>query len=139
MTISDSTIRQNIFADIRSLINSNMSSWGASVTPALLGFHPDSNTVSMPTIVLDLVNVNEDNYTIDTSRSVSNKTITVVIFVYTKRNDDAEKICDGLTAMFRANNVPGIFCTNVSEDHSVITPNENKVKLKTLSFTFMRR
>lgn len=139
MTISDSTIRQNVFADIRSLINSNMSSWGASVTPVLLGYHPDTNTVAFPTIVLDLVNVNEDNYTIDTTRSVSDKTITAVVFVYTKRNDDAEKICDGITSMFRANTLSGMFCTNVSEDHSVITPNENKVKLKTLSFTFMRR
>jgi hypothetical protein len=139
MAISDSTIRQNVFSDVRTILSNGLSTWGASATPVLLGYHPDTNTVVFPTIVLDLVNVNEDNYTIDSSRSVSDKTITVAVFVYTKRNDDAEKISDGVTSAFRSNQITGMYLTSVSEDHSVITPNDNKVKLKTLSFTFRRR
>lgn len=139
MTISDSTLRQNVFADIRSLINSNMSSWNTSVTPTLYGYHPDINSTSFPAIILDLVNVEENTYTIDNSRSVSNKNITVAVFVYGKRNDDVEKICDGLTAMFRSNQITGLMLNNVSEDNSIVTPNDVKIKLKTLSFTFLRR
>jgi len=139
MTISDSTIRRNVFSEVRTILNNGLSTWGASVTPVLLAFHPDTNTVAFPTIVLDLVNVNEDNYTVDTTRSTSDKTISVVVFVYTKRNDDAEMISDGITSAFRSNQISGMYLTSVSEDHSVITPNDNKVKLKTLSFTFKRR
>ena len=114
-----------------------MSSWASGT--ALYGGYPDTASIVYPNIVLMPIEVGEDNYTIDTTRGVSNKTIVVSVELYSKKNQDLDKISDGLTSMFRSNQITGLFLVSVAENNQFISPNDLKLKSKILTFTFMRR
>ena len=139
VTITDSSLRNTVYQNVYNLINSNKGSFGASSTPTLYGGYPDVKSISYPNIVLMPIDVNEDSYTIDTDRSTSNKMITVTIEVYSKKNQDLDIIADGITHMFRQNQIAGMFLTGVAENMQFVSPNELKLKSKVLNFTFMRR
>ncbi|RLG33404.1 hypothetical protein DRN98_03980 [Methanosarcinales archaeon] len=138
VTINDSSIRSNIYESVYDLINNDKSGYGSSSEPSLYGGHPDWDSCSFPNIIINPIEVDESDYTIDTNRSVSNKTVVVVIEIFTKKNKDLDIIADGVGGSLKTN-IPGLFIVNTSEDNGVVFPNEMKIKMKTMTFTFMRR
>ena len=138
VSISDSTIRNNVYETIYDQLNTDKSTYGASSTPALYGGHPDWESASFPNIILNPIEVDEADYTVDTTRSVSNKTVVVIIEVYTTKNKDLDIIADGVSASMKTQ-FTGLFLVNAAEDNGVVFPNDEKIKMKTMTFTFMRR
>jgi hypothetical protein len=137
VAITDSTVRNTVYESVYDLVNTNKSSWVSDT--ALYGGYPDNEDISFPNIIIMPIDVDEDSYTVDTDRNVSTKMIMVNIEVYSKKNKDLDKISDGLTAMFRANQITGLFLVSVAENTQVVMPNDLKLKSKVLTFTFKRR
>lgn len=136
VTISDSTIRNNVYETIYDLINSSKSSYGS---PALYGGYPDVKTISFPNIIIYPIRVDESEYTIGSSRTSTTKDVVVQIEIYSEKNKDLDIISDGLTSTIRGNTFSGLMLNSVTEDVGAVFPNESKVKLKTLMFNFKRR
>jgi len=139
VTISDSTLRSNVYETIYDIINTGKSSYGASSVPDLYGGYPDWEDVSYPNIIVNPIEVGEDTFTVDTARSVSNKTIVVIIEIFTKKNKDLDIIADGIVSGIKASPFTGVYITGVQENIGIVFPNEDKVKQKTITITFMRR
>lgn len=142
VTITDTRLRSTIYQTVYALINAAKATYNTTVTPTVYGGHPDLDSVTFPNIVINPIAVSEDDYTVDETRNVSTKSIVVVIEAYTKglnSSKDIDNLADGITYTLRNNTFPGAFLTGVEEDDGVIFPNDNKVRQKTLAFTYMRR
>lgn len=137
VTISNSTLRNNVYETIYDLVSGAKSGFG---DPALYGGYPDVSSISFPNVVINPISVSEDTFTVESSRSgSSNKNVLVIIEIYSEKNKDLDIISDGLTDLFRTSNINGLSLVSVGEDFAVVFPNDSKVKQKTLTFTFLRR
>jgi hypothetical protein len=139
VTITDSGLRHSIYETVYDLINTDKSGYGASGTPTLYGGFPDLATITFPSIIITPIVVNETSYTIDTSRSTSTKDIQVVILCFAKSNKDLDYLSDGVSGTLRNNAFTGAFLNGVQEDNSEMYPAEQKIKVKTLTFNYVRR
>jgi hypothetical protein len=84
------------------------------------------------------VEVSEDSILFDTVYNTS-KTILVTIMCFAKGNKDTDYLGDGVSSALRSSMFSGVTLVNVSDDNSYLTPNDQKVKVKTLGFTYIRR
>jgi hypothetical protein len=139
VTITDSGIRNTVYESIYDALNATLSSMGASSTPTLFGGYPDKQDLDFPIIILKPINISEDSFTIDTSRTTSTKAITANIEVYAVKNKDLDIISDYIFNLFRSTNITGIFITGMDDNDMITIPNNNKVKGKTLTLSFLRR
>jgi hypothetical protein len=110
----------------------------ASSTPVLYGGYPDIKTVNFPCIIVQPIAVSEDEFTVDSTRTATSKEIIVVIEVYAEKNKDLDIITDYIVNTFKTP-IIGLFLTNTEDAYGIALPGNNKVKLKTLSLTFVRR
>lgn len=133
---SDSTLRQDVYSAVRTLINTDKSSYGASATPALIGGYPDLSTITFPCIAFPNVNIGKSESTFGTSMK---STISVMFILFAKKNEDLDKMSDGIDNSITTNTWSGFTLVDSSEDDAFITPNDQKIKSKTLSYTFIRR
>ena len=138
VTISDSTIRSNVYEIVYDTLNGVLSSMSASSTPVLYGGYPDIKTVNFPCIIVQPIAVSEDEFTVDSTRTATSKEIIVVIEVYAEKNKDLDIITDYIVNTFKTP-IIGLFLTNTEDAYGIALPGNNKVKLKTLSLTFVRR
>jgi len=138
VTIIDSTIRQTVYETIYDTINVATSTFGASSAPSVYGGYPDERSVSFPCIIIQPVNVSDNEFTIDTTRTSSTKDIVVITEIYATKNKDLDIIADGIVNTLKSP-ISGIFLTNTEDAYGIMLPNDNKIKQKTLTFTFMRR
>lgn len=139
VTITDSGIRHTIYETVYDIINGTKSSYGASGTPTLYGGMPDLNSITFPAIVIMPVEVSEDEPLFHTTQYNTMKSAVVTVMCFAKSNKDVDYLGDGVTNALRSSSFSGAFLVNVGDDNSFITPNEQKIKVKTLSFTYMRR
>lgn len=139
VTILDSAIRSTIYETIYDLINTDKATYGASAIPTLYGGYPDVASITYPNIIILPVSVDEGEFTVDTTRNSTTKTINVTVEVYAKKNKDLDFLADGVSATIRDNTFSGAFLTAVNEGTNFLFPNDQKVKSKNLTFTFVRR
>lgn len=138
VTITDTSIRHTVYQNVYDVINNTKSGYSASATPTLYGGMPDFNDMTYPSIVIMPVEVSEDNPLFDTVYNTS-KTILVTVMCFAKSNKDTDYLSDGVTNALRSSMFSGATLINVSDDNSYLTPNDQKIKVKTLGFTYMRR
>jgi hypothetical protein len=142
VTITDSNPRSTVFETVYDIINTDKSLYGASLSPSwvptIYGGMPELDTITYPAIIILPVTINENELTVDTTRTSSTKTITVNAVLFAKKNKDLDYLSDGVTNSIRIN-TSGIYLTEISESSNVIYPNEQKIRSKTINFTFMRR
>lgn len=138
VTITDSGIRHTVYQNVYDVINNTKSSYNASSTPTLYGGMPDLTEITFPAIVIMPIEVSEDSPLFDTVYNTE-KTILVTIMCFATNNKDTDYLSDGVSNALRSSMFSGIHLTNVSDDNSFITPNDDKIKVKTLGFTYMRR
>ena len=137
VTITDALLRNNIFETVYDKINTGKSSYGASSIPSLYGALPDVDP-SFPAIVIENTKVDEDEFTVDTTRTSASKSITVIIHIFAKKGKDVEIIADGISANLRSP-FSGATLISISDSDGAMFPNEQKIKMKTLSVGYMRR
>lgn len=142
VTITDQRIRNTVFESVYDLLNGDKANWNAVVTPSIIGGHPNLDTVTFPIVIINPIDVSEDDYTIGTSDISTMKTIAVIVEVYTSGKNaekDLDNIADGISYLLRNTQITGIFLNDVQDSSGLSTPNNTKIKQKTLTFTFMRR
>lgn len=139
VTINDSTLRNNFYETIYDLIDTASSSYLGTSTLEIIGGYPDTDTLYMPVITLLPINISENNFTIDTTHNISDKEILVNVVLFSTKNKDLDKMADGVSNTLRTNTFSGAYLLSVSEEDNVIFSNDNKVKSKTLTFTYNRR
>ena len=137
VSISDSTLRQNVWESIYDLASTSIATSDATVTAAYIDSQPQLNQV-----VINPIDKNESAFTVDTTRDVTTKTIVVDIDIYTKGKDSSKNIdilSDMVENIFKTNQIEGIMLISIGSSFGFVYPNDNKVKLNTITLTYMRR
>lgn len=133
--------RTDLFTAVYNLINTNMSSYGASTSViTLYGGYPDTENPTFPAIIIEPIQINEQgsSKTTDTQRAVSSKIIPVIIHIFAKRNRDLDIIADGINTSLQTA-ITGFLLNDTNDSNSFIIANEQKVKGKTLTCTYLSR
>lgn len=132
VTISNTSLRANIYETLYdSLKAANLLSSTVTVTASYI----DSDS-SFPQVVVHPVNVSHDSFGMD--RTLTKKTINIIIDIYTKKNKDIDLITDEIDALLRPLRISGMTLIDWSEDLALATDNDNKIHLKTIAISYMR-
>lgn len=138
MAISDSTLAQNVFTDVRSALvaASITTSIGSTVSSAnITGQYPDK-TVSKPQIVILPIQSDEGDFKFGGTEG--KKAINVIIECYSDKSLGVDQLADGVRSTLKANTITGIDLIGFSEDYAFSMPGENKYHLKTLTASYQR-
>lgn len=133
--------RTDLFMAVHGLINSSLSSYGASTSSiTLYGGYPDIESPAFPCVIIEPVQVNEvaSTKTIDHLRNVSSKIVPVIIHIYAKRNRDLDIIADGINGTLTTS-IPGFLLNDTSDQNGFMIVNDQKIKGKTLTCTYLQR
>jgi hypothetical protein len=140
VTLTDQTLRNTFYTTVYNLINTATSTYIATSTVIdVRGGYPDIDSITFPIITLSPINIAEDMFTIDPSHNTSTKTISFDTILYALTNKDIDKLADGVSYTLRNNPFAGAMLLNVAEADNIIFSNEDKVRSKTLTFTYLRR
>jgi hypothetical protein len=132
--------RGDLYSIVDNAIRNSMSSYGASTsTITLYGGFPDLKSITFPAIIIEPIELMEigSSKTIDTVRDVSSKTMPVIVHIFAKRNRDLDIIADGINALNLSTS--GFLLNDTSDSNAFLQANEQKVKGRTLTLTFLQR
>jgi len=141
MTISNSSLRNSIYTDIKALLvaasleyynNSNTSVTGVKITAAYT-----DETTNLPEVVINTANIGKDEYSFN--RSQYTNTIQVMLDVYTKKTKNIDYILDQIDNITGLKTISGLLLTGWDEVPAFSAENDNKVHLKSITLTFKRR
>ncbi len=132
VTISNSTIRANVFETVYDLLNA-YSSW--VVEPTVTAAYIDK-LESLPQVVIHSAEVDDDNYSF--GQLSNDQEVRIRIDVYTKKTKDLDQISDDVNLILKSN-IAGLSLVGRGESNAFETDNQNKLKLKTMTYTFIRR
>tara|TARA_Y100000310_G_C20669135_1_gene809278 strand:- start:1332 stop:1742 length:411 start_codon:yes stop_codon:yes gene_type:complete len=135
VAINNATIRQNVYETIYDLLNNNIGSYNSSTQPTITAAYID-DTKSMPEIVVHPVDVDESDYSF--GQATGSKEVRVMIEVYTTKNKDVDLLTDDVDVLLNSS-ITGLNLVGRAESTAFETPNNNKLHLKTITYTFMRR
>jgi len=134
-TVTDATIRttlwDNIFAALDGL------TYGSSTEPVVLRSYSDlDDDETFPRVIIHPVGVNteKDGF----GRQNYNRTIRIIIDVWSTSNADLDIITDKVANDFETRNYVGVNFVGVVEAITVETGVNQKFHLNTLTVTFMR-
>lgn len=130
--VADITLRSDMWRAVRDSLNSaNLGS--SSVT--VYGSYPDDEP-SFPMVIVNNCTVAKDGQTYD--RTYNNKTIVIVVDLYTKRSDQIDLIGDELDNVIQNLNISGASLRGSNESLAVSPANDNKIHLKSFSYEYFR-
>ena len=136
VTISDVTLRANVYETIYDLLTAaNLASSTVTVTGAYIddGQH-------IPQVVINPIDKTEGEYTIDNVRNTSTKNLILTIDVFTKKSKQVDTICDEIDNLIRSTVFSGITIQSLESNvGAVLTPQNNKLHLTTITVNFKRR
>lgn len=130
MTINDSTLRNDVFKDIRDYIVTNKTS-SASVNVEFNRKTPKKDQIVIrPIIPSEML----DKFGSDYGR----RDINVIIFIYGSTAKSAAQLSDEVTTLLRSNNIQGIELVSIDDDYDSAVYNDNVYHGITLSCLFRR-
>lgn len=135
VAISNTTIRQNVFKTIYDLLYNNIGSYGSSSQPTVVASYYEG-VQSFPVIVINSPEIGKSNYNFQ--RSNPNYSVVVNIEIYTKKNKDCDILGDNIDVLMDGS-IPGLSIIQKTEDTALSIENDNKIHLKTLSYSFLRK
>ena len=138
MAISDSTISQSVWTEVRSALvaASITTSIGSTVLNANITAQYPDKVVSKPQIVILPVRVSEDTYKF--SGTTGRRTITVTIECYSDKSLGVDQLADGVKNALVTTTIDGLSVIGVDEDYAFTSPGDNKMHLKTVSVGYLR-
>lgn len=134
VTITEAAIRQNVYETIYDIINGI--SFTTSSTPTLTAAFVDSSQ-AFPQIVLHPVDIVKDNRTFGIG--AFDKEIRILIDIWTKKNKDKDIIADEIHVALDATSFSGILWVGCEESNALESPGNDKLHLKSVTLTFMRK
>lgn len=138
MTITNSSLRQNVFEELYDVLKAKADSedYGTSTQPTITAQYIDSADV-FPQIVISAADVEEGDYVFDRSDSLKN--IIVVVDIYTLKNKNRDILADNINTFIKENKITGITLISTDEANSINLDKDSKIRNKTITFTFIRR
>lgn len=136
VTLSDSTLRANVYETVWDLINAV--SWGlsSSSTVTVTAAFIDADK-ALPQVVIHPVDVDNSDFTFD--KSSMYREIRVLIEVYSKKRKDLDQMSDVILSTMETASTPGMRLVDTGENTAMSTPAELKVHSKAISLTYVRR
>ena len=135
VTISDSTIRANIYETIYDVLN-GVTYTNASDTVTVTAAYTGKDE-QLPQVVVHPVDVGYSKFSFN--RTNSDKQINVLVEVYTKKAKDKDVITDYIMDAIIGESFSGFFLVGVDESNALDPAGMNKIHLKSIAMTFMRR
>lgn len=136
MTINNTSIRQDVWDTIYTAVHSGI--YTTEVTPTVTAAYIDGSHAPFPQIVISPIELDKSDFMLGEDRTVYTRNISINITIYTKKNIDLDVLSDEVDVIM-TQNFDGICLTEQNEIAGVIFPNEQKLRLKTLSYDFIRR
>lgn len=136
VTITNTSLRQSVWETVYDLINAG--TYTTSVSPTVTNAYISGDKSPMPQIVVSPIDITKDSFTIGEDRKTANRTITVNIDIYTSKNKDLDILGDEVDDIM-TDLISGICLTDYSEIAGNTFANGLKVRVKSLSYTFIRR
>ena len=130
MTISDSTIRTDVWTAVKNKIVA--AALGADVN----GNYKDKLSVKKPQIVIAPINKDEAEFKFGSING--KKTINIFIDVYADTSLIADTLAQGIDNALVQNDIDGMDLIALSSDTAFVNPQEIKYKLVNLVYTYQR-
>lgn len=138
VTISDSTLRQNVYECIYDLLAAEIASTSSPIhSSTLVAAYINGTAAPYPQIVLNPVDVDRKEYSFD--RTTSTKTIRLLIDVFTIKNKDKDIICDRIQSLLDNASIQGVMLSGITESNAFEGPGDNKIHLKSVAITYIGR
>lgn len=135
VTISNSTLRANVYETVYDLIKaisfSLSSSNSVTVTAAFI-----DKAEALPQVVISPADIDISNNTFD--RSSKMREIRVLVEVFANKKKDIDQMADKIVNTIEGASHPGMQLVNTSESNAFINPNQLKIHSKAIAFTFNR-
>lgn len=141
MAITDSSLRSSIWIDLKSELddatleyydNTDTSTTGVTITGSYI-----DKPESFPQVVLINPDISKEEYSFD--RSQYTNTINILIDIYTKKTKNLDYIADQIDNISGIKTMNGLMLNDWKEDRAFETPGNNKLHLKTITLTYVRR
>jgi hypothetical protein len=138
VTVSESTLRANVYETIYDLLSAGVSSTSFPVSGVTLSAAYIDESQKIPQVVINPADVEYTEFSF--GRNVGKKEIRVLIDIYTKKNKDKDQIADYIANSLTTNAFVGFYLANLSDSNAFETPGMgSKIHLKSLACTFVRR
>jgi len=138
VSITDSSLRANVFETLHDLATAI--TYGTDTEPTITAAYIDGSHAPYPQVVIEPADISKSDFTVGSDRSANTKNINVNVLIFTKKNKDLDVISDLLDTSITNTNYDGMTMIDSSEDvNLVVSNNTQKVRSKTLSYTFIRR
>jgi hypothetical protein len=135
VVISNTSLRSNVYETVYDLLTNNIGSYTSSSQPTVKASYT-SDSKNLPEIVLYPVDV--DSLDFNFGQSSPSREVRVMIDVYSKKMKDLDILADNIDNLLYTK-ISGLQLIGKSESTAFETPNNNKLHLKTLTFTFLRK
>jgi len=136
MAITNRHLNSTIFTTIRALLIAQDGNYTSSTQPLITASYPDSYDFTNPVIVISNAATGESDFTFD--RSSSNKNVVVLIDIFVNKNKDRDMLGDDVR-FFLKSKIDGITLINIEEINNTDIVNNQKVRNKAMTFTYVRR
>lgn len=133
VTLSNSTLRQNVYETVYDLINGISFNASVSVTVTAAFIEEDR---ALPQVVVHPVDISTGDFVLN--RSTSMKTVQVLIEVFSKKRKDLDIITDDILSTMETASTPGMMLNGVEESTAMNAPAGLKIHSKAISLTYVR-
>ncbi len=140
MTISDTSLRNSVYLEIKNLLssaglqyydNTDTAVTGVTITAAYID---DDRT--FPQVVINNSNIAKSDFTFDKSAL---NTIQIMIDIYTKKAKNLDYITDQIDNISGLKSIQGMNLIAWDETKAYSPVNDNKIHLKSITLTYKRR
>lgn len=141
MTITDGSLRSNVFTDLKSFLSSaNLTAsdvTNSSIPVSLVGMYNNKKN-TLPVMAISNPQVSSgDKIAFDTGFN-SQKNIFVSLDIYSKVNAHLDQISDQVASALQSSSISGLSLIGWDEDYELQEPADNVVYHKALFLTFQR-
>lgn len=135
VTITNSAIRNTTYETIYDLLNGNIGSYNSSTQPSVKASYT-ADTKNLPEIVLYPIDVDNTNFNM--GQTNPDREVRVMVEVYTTKMKDLDILADDIDGLLD-DTISGLSLLGKNDSTAFETTNQNKLHLKTLTYTFMRK
>lgn len=138
VTINNASLHQDIFETIYDDLKAKAtsSSYGTNTQPTVTAAYVDSDE-ALPEVVIHSPVIDKPKYNF--MQSQPDMDINTIIDIFAKSNKNKEILTDNVNTFIEDLNITGVSLISNSESEATPLSNENKIRLKTITFTYKRK
>ena len=136
--ITKNNLRQSVFETVYDLLKAKATSedYGTSSQPTITASYIDDEQV-FPQIVIHSPTIDQDEYTL--SQSLPDQEIRILIDVFTQSNKNKDILADNINQFLDETIITGISLLGFNENDAINLDFEDKIRIKSLTYTYKRK